>query len=383
MPGAEADLPGSRDDRSSQAELTGRKQYPCSRCGAKLDFAPGTSALKCPYCGFENPIPKSETPVEEQDYRSFLERAANEKETHEAHRVKCDKCGAETTMPPEVTSGICPFCGANMVFSGETSRLIKPEGLLPFKYTSNAAFEAVRRWIRGLWFAPGELKQYAQSDSRLAGVYIPYWTYDSDTTTSYTGERGDYYYTTETYIANENGRQVTRTRQVRHTRWTPASGTVRNSFDDILVLASKSLPARYADSLEPWDLENIVPYADDYLSGFRAESYQVPLAEGFEEAKVVMASAIRENIRGDIGGDEQRIHSENTWYGRITFKHILLPVWMSAYRFRDRVYRILINGRTGEVQGERPYSPWKIAGAVLLGLIVVLVIVLISMSKQG
>jgi predicted RNA-binding Zn-ribbon protein involved in translation (DUF1610 family) len=367
----------------SQAEPSDGKQFPCSRCGAKLDFAPGTSALKCPYCGFENPIPGSEARVEEQDYRSFLDQAVSEKETHEAHRVKCDKCGAETTMPPEVTSGICPFCGANMVFSGEVSRLIKPEGLLPFKYTKNAAFESFRRWIRGRWFAPGDLKQYAQSDSRLAGVYIPYWTYDSDTTTSYTGERGDYYYTTETYTANESGRQVTRTRQVRHTRWTPASGTVWNAFDDILILASKSLPRRYADSLEPWDLQNVVPYTDEYLSGFRAESYRVSLAEGFEEAKGVMASAIHASIRGDIGGDEQRIHSANTQYGKITFKHILLPVWMSAYRFRDRVYRILINARTGEVQGERPYSPWKIAGAVLLGLLIIAVIFVISMSKQG
>jgi len=176
---------------------------------------------------------------------------------------------------------------------------------------------------------------------------------------------------------------VTRTRQVRHTRWTPVSGTVRNSFDDILVLASKSLPRRYVDSLDPWDLDSLVPYADEYLSGFRAESYQVSLAEGFEDAKGVMAAAIRESIRGDIGGDEQRIKSADTRYGKITFKHILLPVWMSAYRFRDRVFRILINARTGEVQGERPYSPWKIAGAVLLGLLIIAVIVLVSMSKQG
>ena len=125
-----------------------------------------------------------------------------------------------------------------------------------------------------------------------------------------------------------------------------------------------------------------MPYADEYLSGFRAESYQVSLAEGFEEAKGVMASAIRNSIRGDIGGDEQRIHSANTQYGKITFKHILLPVWMSAYRFRDRVFRILINARTGEVQGERPYSPWKIVGVVLLGLVIIAVVVLISMSGQ-
>jgi DNA-directed RNA polymerase subunit RPC12/RpoP len=366
----------------SEAEPDDNQQYACSRCGAKLDFAPGTSLLKCPYCGFENPIAKSESRVEEQDFRSYLERAAGEKETYEEHRVKCEKCGAETTMPPGVTAGVCPFCGANMVFSGAVSRLIKPEALLPFKFTQKAAFEAFRRWIKGLWFAPGDLKLFAQSENRLAGIYIPYWTYDSDTTTFYTGERGNYYYTTETYTANENGRQVTRTRQVRHTRWTPASGSVWNSFDDILVLASRSLPRRYADSLEPWDLGNLVPFADEYLSGFRAESYSVSLAEGFETAKEVMASTINDSIRRDIGGDEQRIHSAQTQYGKITFKHILLPVWMSAYRFRDRVFRILINARTGEVQGERPYSPWKITGTFLLALIIIAIVVLVSISKQ-
>ncbi len=187
---------------------------------------------------------------------------------------------------------------------------------------------------------------------------------------------------TETYTAVENGRSVTRTRQVQRTRWSRAAGVVENSFDDVLVLAGKSLPRKYAESLEPWDLANLVPYADAYLSGFRAESYQIGLSEGFEAAKGIMADAIHNSIRQHIGGDEQRIHSTQTQYRNITFKHILLPVWRSAYRFRDKVCRNLINARTGEVQGERPYSAWKITGAVLLGLVIVGVIILIASMNQ-
>ncbi len=353
------------------------QQQSCGQCGAKLNFAPGTSALKCPYCGFEQQIAKSEAQVAEIDYGSYLEKAGQEKGSQEAQRVKCAKCGAETTVPPDTAADICPFCGANMVFSKSVSRLIKPEGLLPFKVAQKEAFDYFRRWIKGLWFAPGDLKQFAQTESKLAGVYIPFWTYDADTTTVYTGERGDYYYTTETFTQRINGRMVTQTRRVRHTRWTPASGTVANTFDDILVRASRSLPGKYADQLEPWDLPNLVPYADEYLSGFRAESYQVNLPEGFEAAKGIMAHAIEATIRGDIGGDEQQIHSAQTQYSNITFKHILLPVWMSAYRFRERIFRILINARTGEVQGERPYSAWKIAAAVLAALIILGVLILI------
>jgi DNA-directed RNA polymerase subunit RPC12/RpoP len=369
------------ENQSSEGKSVNSEQYSCGHCGAKLDFAPGTSALKCPYCGFETQIAKSNAEIVELDYRSYLEKAGQETTSHEAQRVKCEKCGAETTVPAETTAGMCPFCGNNMVYSGKASTLIKPEALLPFKIAYKEAIESFRRWIRGLWFAPGKLKEYAQSEGKLAGVYVPFWTYDSNTATSYIGERGDYYYTTETYTTEEDGRTVTRTREVRHTRWTPVSGTVANSFDDILILASKSLPRKYADKLEPWDLANLVPYADEYLSGFRAESYQVTLPEGFEAAKEVMASTIRSSIMSDIGGDEQRIESSQTNYADITFKHILLPVWLSAYRFGDKIYRILINARTGEVQGDRPYSAWKIAGAVIAAVVVIAIIIIVAKSR--
>ncbi len=365
-----------------EKETAAQKQFPCQQCGAKLDFAPGTALLKCAYCNFENPIPQSEAQIEELDFRAFLAKAADEHETHEAQRVKCEKCAAETTMPPETTAGTCPFCGANMVLAGKSSRLIKPKYLLPFKVTQKQAFDDFRKWIKGLWFAPGDLMRYAQSEGRLAGVYVPFWTYDSDATSFYRGERGDHYYVTETYTTQEDGRTVTRERQVQRTRWTSVSGTVWNEFDDILILASKSLPRKYADRLEPWDLQNLVSYADEYLSGFRAESYQVDLGDGFQEAQAVMDAGIRESIRRDIGGDEQRIHSAKTQYGKITFKHLLLPVWLSAYRFRDKIFRILINARTGEVQGERPYSPWKIAAAVIAALVIIGIIVALVSLKQ-
>jgi DNA-directed RNA polymerase subunit RPC12/RpoP len=369
------------EEHRESAKPVNVDQHPCGQCGAKLDFAPGTLSLKCPYCGFEMQISLAETPIAEHNYQDFLKNAAGEKESYEAQRIQCAKCGAETTMPPESAAGICPFCGSNLVFTGSVSRKLKPESLLPFKVSQKDALESFRRWIRSRWFAPGSLKKHAQTDGKLAGVYIPFWTYDSNATTYYRGERGDYYYTTETYTAVENGRSVQRTRQVRHTRWSPASGTVWNNFDDILILASKSLPRNYTDRLEPWDLANLVPYANEYLSGFRAESYQISLPEGFAAAQEVMAAAIQNSIRKDIGGDEQQIHSAQTQYENIKFKHILLPVWLSAYRFREKIYRILINARTGEVQGERPYSAWKIAGAVLIGLVIIGILILIGSSK--
>src|SRR5690606_6113156 len=142
-----------------------------------------------------------------------------------------------------------------------------------------------------------------------------------------------------------NGRRVRRTRQVRRTRWYFVSGRVRNVFDDVLVMASLSVSRRLLDKLEPWDLRNLQPYQPHYLAGFVAQRYQVDLPTGFQHATQVMDDYIRRSIRRDIGGDHQRIHSVNTHYYDITFKHILLPVWISAYQYQNRTFQFLVNAR--------------------------------------
>ena len=91
-----------------------------------------------------------------------------------------------------------------------------------------------------------------------------------------------------------------------------------------------------------------------------------------------MAQVIRSDVRRDIGGDAQRIHDIQTRYGDVSFKHILLPVWVASYRYGGKAYQFVVNGQTGEVQGERPYSWIKIAIAVLIGLILAATFLLIA-----
>jgi len=188
----------------------------------------------------------------------------------------------------------------------------------------------------------------------------------ADTKSSYTGSRGTHYYQTKTVVRDGKRQQV----RVRKTRWRSASGRVARFFDDVLVLGSKSLPKKYTDALEPWDLSEMEPYQPQYLAGFRAEGYQVELEDAFVEARAYMDRVIHRDAKFDIGGDEQRVNSVDTQIGTLTFKHVLLPIWMAAYKYRGKTYRFVVNGRTGRVQGERPYSTIKIAIAVILGLIV-------------
>lgn len=357
-------------------------KFACVNCGGDLKYKPGTHSLACEHCGTENEIPQIEDDFEELDFHQYLNDQSNAAETLTERFVKCTSCGATSSLEPHVTSSNCPYCSTALVIEeSQEESIIKPKSLLPFALDKETAKNRFKKWVSKLWFAPGDLKKASLNFDHFKGVYIPYWTYDTDTYTKYTGQRGVHYYVTETYTAVEDGKSVTKTRQVRKTRWYPAYGDVSKFFDDVLVTANQSLPRKYIYKLEPWDLQNLVPFEKSYLSGFITEKYQIDLEAGFDVAKDIMDPEIRSLIRMDIGGDEQRIISMNTNYDDITFKHLLLPVYVSAYRYKDKLYQFLVNGRTGEVQGQRPYSWIKITVAILLGLGIIALIVFLAQNS--
>jgi predicted RNA-binding Zn-ribbon protein involved in translation (DUF1610 family) len=351
-----------------------KTMYPCKNCGGNLEFKPGETKMICPYCGTENEIvideSKSEMAVEEKDYTEFLSQAVENTETIEKLAVECGACKAIVTLEENKTAGDCPFCGTPVVAEAQSVKLIKPQSLLPFSIDKREAAENFKVWLKKLWFAPNKLKKYARPDG-FKGVYLPFWTYDTEVDTDYVGQRGEYYYVTETYTTTEDNETVTKTREVRKTRWYPASGEVHNSFDDILVPAASDLPEDKLRELEPWDLQNLVPYDSKFVAGLGMQSYTIDLAGGFAKAQDYVQGDIEDKIRRHIGGDEQRILRMSPDFHDITFKHILLPVWLAAYKFNKKVYQVIVNARTGEVQGQRPWSVIKIVLTILLVLIVI------------
>lgn len=353
---------------------------PCAGCGAKLEFAPGQAALKCPYCGAQNAIEQAadalvEAALEELDYAAYLARQAGNEPMIEQQTVNCPGCGAASRFAANIAADRCAFCAAPLVAANAyVRRIIRPRAVAPFVVEERAAKTRFRDWIGGLWFAPNALREACQAASGLKGIYLPYWTFDAQSATVYQGERGEHYLVSEEIV--ENG--IGKTRQVQRTRWSPAGGEVQLAFDDVIVPATSSLPADYLENLEPWRLEHLQPYRDDYLAGFTVEAYQVGLEPGFKVATAHMENAIRNAIAHAIGGDEQRIHSMSPRYADIRFKHVLLPVWLSTYQYAGKTWRFLVNGQTGEVQGERPWSAWKIAGAVAAAIIVLLVVLALT-----
>jgi LSD1 subclass zinc finger protein len=378
------------------------RAFPCRSCGAKLSFSPGTTSLKCDFCGAINAFDEKTDLVEELPLDAWLTKLQAEHETHDQEQVKCKNCGGAQTLPANLFATSCIFCGTPITSQSYAQRSIKPKSLVPFKITKLQAQDKWRAWLKGLWLAPSALKKYAQSDGGIKGLYVPYWTFDANTVTQYTGQRGDD--RTETYTTtNSNGERVTQTRTV--TDWSYASGEVSYFHNDVLVSGSKTafgandqsagnfsisgagavgsaIMSAFTTKLRTWDTKALVPYQDEYITGFQAEAYSVDLKSGFTKGKEFIDAKVQSLVKQDIGGDRQRITSLNTQYSGLTFKHILLPMWVSAYLFSGKTYRFVVNGQTGEVEGESPKSGWKIFFLVMAVLFVVLMLMVFGGSQR-
>ena len=355
------------------ADTDKQQFFPCEQCGADLVYQPGTEHLACTYCGHENHIQVSHAQIREYSFTEALRAMQQVKlrPLDNTQVIKCPNCAATFELKVNRHAGDCPFCGTPVVTGTDQARLFQPKSLLPFVITEKQAREAFDRWIGGLWFAPSALKNKAKRDEKLLGIYIPYWTYDSHTDTFYRGQRGTVYYERQIVTVMVNGRPQQQEQLVPRIQWTPVSGRIRLFFDDVLIGATHTLPRTILDRLEPWDLDKLVPYNESYLSGFQSEIYQVDLDEGFDEARSIMDERIQSAVRSDIGGDQQQIDDLQTQHSATTFKHLLLPVWSAAFRYNDKTYRFVINGRNGKTQGERPYSVIKIVLTALLATSIV------------
>ena len=338
--------------------------FPCEQCGADLKFEIGQHSLQCPYCGFTKPLEIAEgAAVAEHDFRAMLARVREKRqrgqtETLGTTEVRCDSCGATVVFSGTLTSTECVCCGSPIqrenAHTGEDR--VPVDGVVPFQIDRPRAAENLRQWVQSRWFAPSDFRQRG-GQGRFNGVYLPFWTFDAMTSNSYAGQRGEHYWVEEGSGHNK--------RRVRHTRWWPVSGRFQRFFDDVLVCAATGISSSLMQALEPWPFEKTLPFNQPVLAGFFAQTYAVPLDNGFQEAKGRIDAAIAQEVRQRIGGDEQRVDSIGSRFEALTYKHLLLPVWLLAYKYNDKSYQVVVNASTGEVQGERPYSWIKITVAVL------------------
>lgn len=341
----------------------------CTSCGGNTVYDPVSKGLKCPFCGTEVEIEATLENTTEHDYLKALDKADHS--WNEEKRVfKCDNCGAETLLDKDKVADFCTFCGSSHIAISDHDAGIKPALVIPFQISKKEAVDKFKKWIGKRYFAPNKLKHDYELQ-KISGAYIPYWTFDSNTHSAYVVKIGTYYYVTETRTVHRDGKAEQVTEQVRKIRWRTQHGTYQKFYDDVLVKASKNVASNLIDKVEPFQLANLVDYRTEYLSGFLAERYSIPLKDGWHAARTIIDSRIRNGIFRKETGDEVRIVKVDTQYNGITFKHILLPLWVSSFQFNNKVFRFLVNGQTGKVSGKAPISVWKVT---ILTLVILLVI---------
>ena len=312
------------------------KIYYCENCGGVMEFDAASQSLKCPNCGTETKIKNDKKKIVEHSLTRHAMQTITASEK-KSQTMICKGCGAKIEVAANSTATSCPYCGSKYVLADKQEDAIIPDGVLPFQIDRNRVGELFRKWLKGRWMAPGELKHLYQQE-KLQGIYLPYWTFDAKADARYTAQGGRRRTVTR---KGPDGKTV----QETVVDWYPTSGSIRHFFDDVLIPASKSLKRNLLDRVG-------------------------------SDARQYMEFNLEEMARQDVlrRYDEVRGVSVRASYSDETYKHVMLPVYATAYTYKGKKYHVLINGQSGRVEGDYPKSPAKII-AIILGILAVIFLI--------
>lgn len=348
----------------TEAQTLEQTDKKCPACGGTMEFDPKTGALLCPYCGNIVEIEEEDGSPARAEELSFdeAEHTGNCDWGSEKRVVVCKSCGAETVYDASTVAGECPYCGSNQVMEAGADGILAPGGVCPFKVTPEDAGGRFLRWLKKKLFCPSSAKKEARA-GKMRGVYLPYWTFDADTDSTYTARYGI-------------ERVVRRGKETRVVvDWHRTSGTYHEFVNDQLVSGTEKHDGSMLSGIEPFDTENNVAYKPEYIAGFASERYSVGLKAAWEKAKSFIKSRLLSHITAKIKKEHHadRVDSVNvkTAYRNITYKYLMLPVWMSSFVYKGKVYQFMVNGQTGKVSGKAPVSPLRVAIAVFIGIVIV------------
>lgn len=338
----------------------------CPGCHASIEFNPEVGKLKCPYCGFETDIPQPEKEEEqvaqELDFKTAEARENVDWGTN-TKNIICQECGAESIYDALQVADSCPYCGSNQVMESSAKNTLAPNGVCTFEVTHRQAGENFQKWVGGKWFMPKEAKLSAKPDA-FRGVYLPYWTFDTKTSSRYSAQYGRY-----RDVKDKEGKVT------RETDWFNTMGFYQHFVDDHLVCATTRYKNHMLKQIEPFHMDKNKAYRPEYMSGYLAERYSVGLDDGWEIAQKEISKQLRQKIMNKIKADHQADTVKDlkisTTHDDISYKYLTLPVWMSSFKYDGKVYHFMVNGQTGKVAGETPTSVMRVMIAVAMTILVI------------
>ena len=353
--GATPEIPGPAE----QVEVQGQT-FECPMCGGRTSFSPQSSRLTCEYCGYTQERESPEPPDHAEQVLDFVLPTSQGHSWSSAQmRLECATCGAISVLPPGYKTAQCPYCGSNQLAEpAGQEELVDPHVIALMKLDKKQAMQIAKAWLRKGFLTPTELRQERKS-LRLRPAYYSCWVFDGTVEARWTCE-----------VAEGSGN----TKQ-----WAQRSGVEASFFNDVLVTGVKQLPQRELESIEPFNLQEVEEFAPEYLAGWPTILYDRPLSNASLLAREKVLKGLRTQLynRIEFGWEKRNVNLGGGNWSGIIFKHILLPVWIGAYSFRGKKYRLFINGQTGKVSGQKPSDIMKLVltvSAVVLTLFFLLVV---------
>ncbi len=292
---------------------------------------------------------------------------------------QCPTCGASVEADATVLSTKCAFCDSPLVDSDHASEPV--DAVASFSVPKERAVSLLKGFLQSQRMAPKSIRKAAEPDE-IDAVLVPFYAYDAMARSQYSAQVGVNWTRTETYVAYEDGKAVTKTRQVTETEWFPLSGTHKREWKDHLVSASKGLPEAEANELEPFDLGRAKPFAPELTAGLIAEHPTIAHQQAHDVASNELAALEKRAIANNLlPGDKYQSLQSSTSVDVEAVRLVLLPVWIAAVQGPKGTIRLLVNGQTGEVVGKVPRSGFKVM--VMVVAIVVIIGLVLSMLLGG
>ena len=330
----------------------------CPGCGATVKYDPATLKMLCPFCGTSRELPQPEAGavIEELDFNTAVQRASVNWGTVRK-LIVCKNCGGQALYDASQVSGCCPFCGSTSVMpAAENEQIMAPGALIPFAVDSDKAKRCFVDHVKRRRFVPKAVQEVKLDN--FIGLYLPFWTFDTDTVSSYeatigyrhSDSDGNTYYTYKRF-----------------------KGVCNQFIDDMIVFATDKVRHPQISKVQNFYFDRLVPYAPEYLAGFVAERYTVGLNDGWERAKVQIKDTLKKQI-GEFEkkrnrGDMVKTVNLSTNYYNVKFKYILAPMYLATYTYGGRQFSVAINGQSGAVSCDTPSYLWKIILFIILGVL--------------
>jgi DNA-directed RNA polymerase subunit RPC12/RpoP len=354
--------------RPTAPEDAQTEAFTCPSCGGRLQFEIEKADLACPYCGYVKATEKKQAADTAEQLVDFVLPTTRAHRWAEAQqRLGCEHCGAVSLLPPGQQADRCPYCASNrLVKAAESAELVDPQVIALMKVSAQEALSLARKWLMQGMFAPDDL--VAKVDQiKLRPAYYPFWTFDGTLEITWNCE------------VNEGSSKAP--------RWVPRSGSEFDLFDDILVPGLRSMPLEELNSIEPFDLKNLVEFSPQFLAGWLALSYDLSLADATLQARQKVINRLRRSLVSKVepGREKRNLTSGGGKWSGLTFKYVLLPLWVGTYLYHRGEYRMLVNGQTGKVGGKRPrdvFKVWMIATLILLVIAFIVAIVYLAWLRS-